>query len=311
MAGEVLQAAFIVGFLVSLSVIAFWFGLRRPSQTDEILERLSWPGERQRVPEALEMELSFADRVLKPMLRGLLHAAGRLMPQRDLERLRRDLEAAGRPYGISPTDFLGLRLVSGIMTGAFAFFVLRAWDRPLLAALLLAFAAALVGSLIPRMWLRQRIQKRREEVLYAMPDALDMLTIAVSAGLGFDGALLKLSQKWDNVLAREFGHVVREMQVGVPRVQALRDMAERIDVKEFSNFVAVIVQADQLGLSIASVLQTQAAQMRILRRQRAEELARQAPIKMLFPLIFLIFPAMFAVILGPAVPTLIDLFGGF
>jgi tight adherence protein C len=308
MAGEMVQSAFIVGFLVSLSVIAFWFGLRRPPQTEALLERLAWPTERQQVPEALEMTAPFTDRVLKPLFRGLLGAAGRLVPHRDLEQLYWELESAGRPYGMSPTDFLGLRLVVSIITGMLVFFALRAWGRPLLPTLSLAFAGLVAGSLIPRLWLRHRIRQRQEEVLRAMPDALDMLTIAISAGLGFDGALLKLSQKWDNVLAREFGFAVREMQVGVPRIQALRDMAARVNVKEFSNFVAVIVQADQLGLSIANVLETQATQMRLLRRQRAEELARQAPIKMLFPLIFLIFPAMFAVILGPAVPTLLDLF---
>lgn len=303
-----LQPALTVGFLVSLSVIAFWFGLRRQDRTEELIQRLSWPPERQRVPEALELEAPFSDRVLKPLCRGLLHTAGQVMPHRNLEQLQRDLASAGHPYGISPTDFLGLRLVAGLITGTGVFLLLRAWGRPFLAALLLAIAAMLAGSLLPRLWLRDRIRKRKEEVLRAMPDALDMLTIAVSAGLGFDGALLKLSQKWDNVLAQEFGYAVREIQVGVPRIQALRDTAERIGVKEFSNFIAVIVQADQLGLSISNVLQTQSAQLRLLRRQRAEELAHQAPIKMLFPLIFLIFPAMFAVILGPAVPVLIDVF---
>ena len=300
-----------VGVLVALSIFAFWVALRRrPVAEEELLERLASPLERQQTPEVLEAQISFRDRVLKPFLRGLLRKAGRWMPQRNLEGLQQRLDTAGRPYGMTVTDFLGLQLVTGLAAGGLALAWLRFSGHPWPQALTLALAAALGGGLMPLLWLRRRTKRRQEEILRALPDTLDMLTIAVAAGLGFDGALQKVSEKWDNALSREFAQIVREMQVGVPRIQALRDAARRIQVREFSNFIAVIVQADQLGLSIADVLQIQSKQMRVLRRQRAEELAHQAPIKMLFPLIFLIFPAMFAVILGPAVPTLLNLFKG-
>ncbi len=311
MAGNELYLALAVGLLTALSIFALWVALRRrPVEEKELLERLASPLERRQVPEALEVQTPFTDRVLKPFLRGLLRRVGRWMPHRNLEALQQRLESAGRPYGMTVTDFLGLQLLSGLGAGALAFLWLHLSGRAFFQTLALSAALAVAGGLLPLFWLRRRIKRRQEEVLRALPDALDMLTIAVAAGLGFDGALQKVSEKWDNALSREFAQIVREMQVGVSRIQALRDAARRIQVREFSNFIAVIVQADQLGLSIADVLQIQSKQMRLLRRQRAEELAHQAPIKMLFPLIFLIFPAMFAVILGPAIPTLMNLFKG-
>jgi tight adherence protein C len=137
-----------------------------------------------------------------------------------------------------------------------------------------------------------------------LPDVLDLLTVSVEAGLGFDAAVAKVVEKWDNPLTREFSRVLSEIRVGKLRREALRDMADRVEVPELKSFVAAIVQADQLGSSIGRILHVQAAQMRMKRRQRAEELARQAGIKMMLPLVFLILPALFIVILGPAVITI-------
>jgi tight adherence protein C len=155
-----------------------------------------------------------------------------------------------------------------------------------------------------------RINQRKGGIIRALPDGLDMLNICVGAGLGFDAALSRVGERWDTPLADEFNRVVAEIRLGKSRRQALLDLADRTEVIEVENFVATIVQADQLGVSIAKVLRTQSEQMRIVRRQRAEELARQATIKLLFPLVFLIFPAMLAVLLGPAVPQLIQTLGG-
>jgi tight adherence protein C len=138
-----------------------------------------------------------------------------------------------------------------------------------------------------------------------------MLNICVGAGLGFDAALSRVSEQWRTPLADEFNRVVAEIRLGKTRRQALLDLARRTEVMELENFVATIVQADQLGVSIAKVLRTQAEQMRILRRQRAEEQARQASIKLLFPLVFMIFPSLLAVLLGPAIPKILDAFGSF
>ena len=158
-------------------------------------------------------------------------------------------------------------------------------------------------------WLGGKIKKRKHDVLRALPDALDLLTITVEAGLGFDGAISKVAEKWDNVLSREFGRVLSEIRMGKLRREALNDMAHRLDVPDLTNFVAAVVQADQLGVAMTRVLRVQSEQMRIKRRQRAEEKAQMAPVKMTIPLVMLIFPALLVVILGPAVPKIANAFG--
>jgi tight adherence protein C len=150
------------------------------------------------------------------------------------------------------------------------------------------------------MWLSGKIRRRQQEIIKAMPDALDLLTICVEAGLGFDAAMAKVAEKWDNELSRAFGRVIQEIRLGKPRREALREMDRTTGVPDITSFVAAIIQADQLGVSMAKVMRIQSEQMRIRRRQRAEEKAHQAPVKMLFPLVFLIFPAIYVVLLGPA-----------
>jgi tight adherence protein C len=167
-----------------------------------------------------------------------------------------------------------------------------------------AVAGGLGFYLLPTLWLSSQIRGRQAEIVKALPDALDLLTISVEAGLGFDAAMNKVAEKWSNELSVAFKRVIQEIQMGKLRREALRDMADRMDVSDVSSFVAAIIQADQLGVSIAKVLRIQSEQMRIRRRQRAEEKAHQAPVKMLFPMVFLIFPAILIVLLGPAILVL-------
>jgi tight adherence protein C len=178
------------------------------------------------------------------------------------------------------------------------------------SALLYAALAAIFGYMAPGFWLRSKIKKRQHEVQRALPDALDMLTIGVEAGLAFESALMRVGEKWDNALAREFRRAVAEMRVGMSQEEALQRMADRCGTDDLNTFVAVLIQSAQLGVSISLVLHSQAAEMRTKRRLRAEELARQAGIKMTMPLVFFIFPALFVVVLGPAIPLIMNTLKG-
>ena len=160
--------------------------------------------------------------------------------------------------------------------------------------------SAILGFFLPNLWLSSKISKRQESIVRALPDALDLLTICVEAGLGFDSAMGKVFEKWDNDLALAFGRVLREIQLGKGRREALKDMADRMDVPDVTSFTAAIVQADSLGVSMSQILRVQSDQMRVKRRQRAQEKAQAAPIKMMLPLVFLIFPSLWIVLLGPA-----------
>jgi tight adherence protein C len=205
-------------------------------------------------------------------------------------------------------SFVGLRLLAAGLLGLLGFVLMVFTDVPLIRRLLLAGALAALGYFLPVLWLNSRTRRRQGELVRALPDGLDMLNICVGAGLGFDAALSRVGEQWQTALSEEFNRVVAEIRLGKTRRQALLDLARRAEVMEIENFVATIVQADQLGVSIAKVLRTQAEQMRIIRRQRAEEQARQAVIKLLFPLVFMIFPSMLAVLLGPAIPQIFDTF---
>ena len=174
--------------------------------------------------------------------------------------------------------------------------------------LLAPLFGAFVGLMLPRNWLSGRVTQRKDLIQRSLPDALDMLTICVEAGLAFEASLQRVSERWKGPLSDEFARVVAEVRLGVPRSQALRRMAQRCDSPDVFSFVAVLVQADSMGSSIAQVIHGQADQIRVLRRQRAEEKANKAPIKVLIPMVLFIFPALFVIILGPAVPKIIDAF---
>lgn len=253
-----------------------------------------------------ELAGSFRTRILQPWFKGLGGFFGRFMPARNIGRIDHLLSIAGRPLGLGAREFYGLRLVCALLGIWLAYIIL---GRGLDLTNLLAVALTLyVGVLGPTAWLKRAVRKRQERFRKDLPDALDMLSVCAQAGLGFDQAMQRVSETWKTALSVEFNRVVAEMEMGVPRRQALRNMADRLEVPELSSFVAVIIQSDQLGMSIADTLQAQAEQMRVERRFRAQEAARKVPLKMLFPMILLIFPAMLAVVCGPSIPLIFDLF---
>jgi tight adherence protein C len=293
----------IVAIAIAGSIVLLFVGVAAPRPSDRaVLDRLAEYGERTLTLEEIELSQPFSQRIVKPLVQGIAQFIGRFAPQRNIEETRHKLELAGRPYGWGPTEFLGVRGLAGILLTVLTFLLMTVTGQPAARRFPATIVAGVLGFyLLPTLWLSSQIRRRQTEIVKALPDALDLLTISVEAGLGFDAAMSKVAEKWDNELSLAFNRVIQEIQMGKLRREAMRDMADRMDVPDVSSFVAAIIQADQLGVSIAKVLRIQSEQMRIRRRQRAEEKAHQAPVKMLFPMAFLIFPALFIVLLGPAV----------
>jgi tight adherence protein C len=299
----------LLGLILIVGVGLIIFSLARFRQPDAVGERLNQYTERALTLEELELQQPFSQRVLVPATKGVLAFLGKYGPKQSAERLRTNLQQAGNPGGITPAMFVGLRVALALILGLLITLVTFR-TMPLFQALMYSAIGFVLGYMLPVMWLGRKITARKRAIQKALPDALDLLCISVEAGLAFDLALQRVTQKWDDELSREFKRVLSDIRLGRTRREALRDLADRTGVDDVQTFTAAIIQADQLGVSMSKILRLQSDQMRIKRRQRAEQLAQQAPIKMLFPMVFLIFPALFVVILGPAVPRLMSAFAG-
>lgn len=299
----------VVTLLVMGCIFAVMMALRALQQRNQISTVGAALSRTTSVPDMRQIKLRqpFSERVLKPMLRQLYGMGRYLTPSTSVGKLQEKLIIAGMPGGMTVTDFLGLRfLTAATLSGVFFALTITQGDTG--KSLLFAGGAFLVGLYLPNIWLNSKAQARQKAIARALPDTLDMMSICVDAGLGFEAALQKVAFQSDGELALEMRRVISEIRVGVARADALRHLAERTQTPDVASFVAVLVQADRLGIAIRQVLNTQSVQMRIVRRQRAEEEAGKAPIKMLIPLALFIFPAMFAVILGPAVPRVLAAF---
>ncbi|MCI0399029.1 MAG: type II secretion system F family protein [Chloroflexi bacterium] len=292
----------LAGGVAAFLLIAASIVLLRRAEEDPLSTRIDeYAAREEPVPiEEIELSLPITDRIFVPILRRLSNFVVRFTPQTALERTAHQLELAGSPRNMSAAEFLVLRGAITVFLGILFFFVVGEYAAEPAKRLLYALIVAALGFFLPQMYLTSMIRRRKDAIIKKFPDALDLMSICVDAGLTFDGAMSKVDEKWDDPLAREFGRVIHEMQLGKSRRQSLRDMTDRMEVADVASFVAAILQADQLGVSIGKVLRIQSEQMRIRRRQRAEEKAHQAPVKMLFPMVFLIFPSMFIVLLGPA-----------
>lgn len=295
-----------IALAIFFSVIFIILGIASPRPADEVEARLIEYGGRPLTLEEIELAQPFSQRVLVPLVQASSQFVARFTPQRSMETTRHKLELAGNPNNWNATEFLGIRGLAALLLAALTFFLTILANTGFLQRLLFTTVTGLLGFFLPVLWLGGRISRRQNEIVKTLPDALDLLTISVEAGLPFDGAMQRVAEKWDNEISRAFQRMLTEMRVGKSRREALRDMAERTGVPDVTSFVAALVQADQLGISIAKVLRIQSEQMRIKRRQRAEEKAHQAPIKMLIPMTFLIFPTILIVILGPAALMLKD-----
>ena len=246
----------------------------------------------------------FRERVLKPIEQRLARVALRVTPRASVEAVAAKLLRAGLSRSITPQQFMAAKAAAAITGLLFGLVAGGGFVKALFYALL--FGGMLF--MLPDLFLRARASRRREQIRADIPDALDLLTVSVEAGLGFDGAMTKLTEHMDGPLASEFALTLGQMRVGESRAEALKALAERVDAPEVAAFTRSIIQSDQLGMSLGRILKAQAADARDRRQAAAEERAMKAPIKMLFPTVLFIFPAMFIVILGPAMMSLMEIF---
>ncbi len=286
--------------IVVIALIVFSIILLRRAEEDPLATRIDEFAVREEIVsiEEIEMSMPITDRIFVPIVRRISELVVRLTPQTTLERTTRLLELAGNPRNMTAAEFWAVRGFVTVLIGGLAFIIAR--GKPTGTIMLYVLLGAALGFYLPVMLLRSMKDRRQDAVVKKLPDALDLMTICVDAGLTFNAAMQKVDEKWDDELAREFGRVMYEMQLGKTRRAALKDMSDRLDVPDVTSFIAAVLQAEQLGVGIGKVLRIQSEQMRVRRRQRAEEKAQQAPVKMLFPMVFLIFPTIFLVLLGPA-----------
>lgn len=308
-----------IGIIVVLAVSLVIVGMRNRQLETPLEERLYEYISRGEEITLEEIELSqpITERILVPIIHKIGELTEKFTPQKAIEQVEIQLELAGNPPGIDPTIFWASRFIAAIGIGGLLLFVFSmgsmdwSWGRKLL----ITGIFSIIGYFMPQLLLQSKINTRQEMIRKSMPDALDLLTICVQAGLGFDAAMSRVAEKWEDALADEFSRCLREIRLGNVRRVALRNMADRIGITEMSSFVAAIIQSEQLGVSMSKVLGIQSEQMRIRRRQIAEEKAQQAPVKMLFPMALLIFPSIMIILLGPAGLQLKDsalagMFGG-
>jgi tight adherence protein C len=298
----------ILGVIVLIGAIAvIVVSLRRNAQGEEddpLQARLAEFIQRGDVTSLEEIELSqpFSERVIVPVVRRIGEFSARFTPQKAIQDTARRLEIAGNPWPIDAATFLAIRFILAVVLGGFlvAVVLISPPSNPSDNFMYIG-GATFAGFFLPHLMLTSRITRRQKEIRKAMPDALDLLTICVEAGLGFDAAMSKVSEKWENELSLAFTRTIREVQLGKVRREALKDMSDRLGIPEMTSFVAAIIQSEQLGVSMAKVLRIQSDQMRVKRRQYAEEEAHKAPIKMIIPMALLIFPSILIIILTPAV----------
>jgi tight adherence protein C len=293
-----------VVLIIAIAVIAVSWGRNAQGEEDDPLQaRLAEFIQRGDVTSLEEIELSqpFSERVIIPVIRRIGEFSARFTPQKAIQDTARRLELAGNPWPIDAATFLAIRFILAVVLAGFlvAVVIISPPSNPT-DNFMYVGGAAFAGFFLPHLMLTSKITRRQKEIRKAMPDALDLLTICVEAGLGFDAAMSKVSEKWENELSLAFARVIREVQLGKVRREALKDMADRLGIPEMTSFVAAIIQSEQLGVSMAKVLRIQSDQMRVKRRQRAEEEAHKAPVKMIIPMALLIFPSIMIIILTPA-----------
>lgn len=304
----------VVGGIAALVVLALrYLRQRQDDDIDPVMSRLAEATQRGESVSLEQMELQqpFLERVILPIIEKVGEISTRFTPQKLLQETTLKLELAGNPGRIDAATFLATRFVGAALFGGGLLMIARLSASPwtLSRTVLVVGIFTVIGFFFPQLWLQSKINSRQNEVRKALPDALDLLTICVEAGLGFDAAMSKVSEKWENELSIMFGRTIREVQLGKTQREALRDMADRIGLPELTSFVAAVIQSQILGVSLAKVLRIQSDQLRMKRRQFAEELAHKAPVKMIIPMALLTFPSIMIILMAPAAFQIAGAFG--
>ena len=251
---------------------------------------------------------SFMRSILTPLANSFANKFPRFASHTIRQRVTEKLAIAGCQGGLGANEYLLLTTIMGFVLPVTITGLLLMAQVPMNKTLGIGLIVTILGFGLPFFFLHHKIKTRRLRMQYELPDALDLITVSVEAGLGFEGALVKLSEKMHGALVEEFTRTLNEMRIGIPRKDALTAMGVRCNLADVYSFTMSLIQADQLGVSIGNVLRVKSASIRERRRQQAEELAMKAPVKMLFPLIFFIFPTIFVILLGPAMIKIIATF---
>ncbi|HVS48823.1 MAG TPA: type II secretion system F family protein [Candidatus Dormibacteraeota bacterium] len=302
-----MSSTLLLSLVVGLGVLMIFIGLARtPSRNtaEMVQQRLTAYGgggvaEKQLTLEEVELQRPFSERFLRPAIERLGSIMSRSTPGKARQNLMNRLELAGRPGNLTPEDFAAVRIVAAAVMAAIGLLLGLLLANPIYLAVAV-LVGAILGFYLPALWLKQKVDKRRNEIQKGLPDAMDLLVIAVDAGLGFDAALARVTDKYKNALSDEFAKVLREVSLGRPRLEAMDEMGRSSGVEDLHNFIQAIIQSEQFGTGIGKILRIQADEMRRKRRQRAQEKAAQATLKMMLPMVGCIFPTLWIVLLGPA-----------
>lgn len=257
-----------------------------------------------------DLSRSFVERVLFPVARALGGAARRLTPLDMRKKIDKKLVLAGSPAGWDAEKVAAFKLVGGVTGLGLAIMTAMGSGTTRSTMLMMAGLFGAIGYFGPDAVIGGRAQRRQEHIRRALPDSMDLLTISVEAGLGFDAAMAQVVRNVPGPLSHEFGRMLQEMQLGMSREDAFRKLADRTDVEELTAFVISMIQANKFGVGVANVLRAQAKELRLKRKQRAERKAMQTPVKILFPLIFCVLPALFVVVMGPGAIRIFSSFFG-
>jgi tight adherence protein C len=277
---------------------------------DMVQDRLAaFSGEKPLTLDEVELQKPFEERFIRPLIDRLGKYLAENTPEKQRQDMQNRLNLAGRPGNLTPADFQALRYGAAVVLFVLGLLVGLLFHNPV-GLVVSAAVGGLLGFFAPPYYITSKVQARRKEIQLALPDVMDLLTIAVEAGLGFDAAVQRVTDKFDNALADEFKTVLQEVRLGRPRLDALDEMGRRCGVEDLHNFTQAVIQSEQMGVGLAKILRLQSEEMRRKRRQRAEELAAQASLKMMLPMVGCIFPTLWLILLGPAVLIIMKARGG-